>query len=643
MRSIRAGDLGSVRIEPDRPTLLYQNAEHSVYWVGITHITAFRCNVYLIIDGDQAILVDPGSRAFFTQVRDRVARIVDPKRITALILCHQDPDVAASMVDWLLVNPNLDVYSSPRAHVLLPHYGSADYSACDTEGAPRLALPSGAALVFVPAPFMHFPGAFATFDQASGYLFSGDVWAALDIDWTLVVDDFAAHRARMKLFHMDYMASRVATQGFVRSLADLDINAILPQHGSIIGPQHVSAALDYLAGLECGLDLIYPDRGDGADHAPAPVLAEATAETGGVAPQVAKTAQVSREERRAAGSAEQFMDAEDREFRLRETLAQANRLGDVRDKALHELRLAEQRLALSEARNRLLLQAAGEGILGLDAERHVSFVNAAVLRMTGYEEHELIGRDLRILCREQGSDGGSGVVNQCNMLSPFSDGKMVRVADEMLWRKDGTSFPVEYVAAPSEPSPYPEAVVVVFSDISERLRLEAATRFEASHDTLTRLLNRRRFMELLEQECQRAIRYDIPLSLVMYDADHFKAVNDSHGHLVGDQVLIGIVDAVESELRDLDRHCRWGGEEFLVMATNTSLAGARMLAERMRRRVEQIHLEGVGGVTLSLGVTSFQEPEDMDTLLRRADALLYRAKRNGRNRVEDGLSLDPPG
>lgn len=251
--------LAGVRIALDAPTPLFSDDHHQVYWLGITEQTAFRCNTYLIADGDQYILVDPGNRAFFGQVRDRVAQVVEPDRVTGMVLCHQDPDVCASMVDWLALNPAIKVYTTPRTQVLLPHYGVADYPFVDVEEAPRWVLPSGAALRFIPAPFLHFPGAFTTYDEASRYLFSGDIWAALDSDWKLVVDDFESHTTSMDLFHMDYMASNIAARGFVRRLDGLPIDAILPQHGSVIGPDHVGAALDYLARLQCGLDLVYPD------------------------------------------------------------------------------------------------------------------------------------------------------------------------------------------------------------------------------------------------------------------------------------------------------------------------------------------------------------------------------------------------
>ncbi len=243
----------------DSPTPLYSRHSTAIYWLGITDETAFRCNTYLIVDGDQALLVDPGNRSFFDQVMTRVSQIIQPENVTGLIRCHQDPDVAASMIDWLELNPEMPVYSSPRTHVLLPHYGISDYNVYDIVANPELALPSGYHLKFIEAPFLHFPGAFVTYHSESGYLFSGNIWAALDTDWSLTVSTFETHKEKMDLFHLDYMASNLAARDFIQSLSGIEIQAILPQHGSIIGTPHVDSAMDYLKQLRCGTDLIYPE------------------------------------------------------------------------------------------------------------------------------------------------------------------------------------------------------------------------------------------------------------------------------------------------------------------------------------------------------------------------------------------------
>lgn len=247
-------------IDSNSPLLLYASAGHKIYWMGIEEETAFRCNVYLIEDGEEFFLVDPGSRLYHNELKKRVATIVDPTKVNGLIICHQDPDVAASMVDWIDINPDVQIFTSMRTNVLLRYYGREKYRFFDIGEQGSYTFASGRTLQFIEAPFLHSPGAFTTFDLSSKMLFSGDIWAALDTDWELVVTDFETHRHHMDLFHLDYMASNIAARGFVRKIEHERIEAILPQHGSIIPKEHVRDALHYLRELHCGLDILYADQ-----------------------------------------------------------------------------------------------------------------------------------------------------------------------------------------------------------------------------------------------------------------------------------------------------------------------------------------------------------------------------------------------
>jgi flavorubredoxin len=251
------GNLQGALERLDQPTVLYQEGEHAIYWLGIAEARAFRGNVYLLRDGDCGILIDPGSRSHFLQIRNRVAQIMPPESLTGMVICHQDPDVAAAMVDWLELKPSLSVFTSPRTNELLPYYGVDHYDFYDVEAQPEYMLPSGNKLRFIPAPFLHFSGAITTYDSASGGLFTGDIWGAIDMDWQLLVSDFDSHVAKMNLFHTEYMASNLAARGFLHRIEGLHIEAILPQHGSVIGPQYVARAREYLFNLRCGTDIIY--------------------------------------------------------------------------------------------------------------------------------------------------------------------------------------------------------------------------------------------------------------------------------------------------------------------------------------------------------------------------------------------------
>lgn len=162
----------------------------------------------------------------------------------------------------------------------------------------------------------------------------------------------------------------------------------------------------------------------------------------------------------------------------------------------------------------------------------------------------------------------------------------------------------------------------------------------ARTDALTGLANRRAFDEAAEQEVQRARRYNTPLALVMADLDHFKLINDRHGHYVGDQVLQHFAHILSASVRNLDLVGRWGGEEFAILMPGTDLEEAVQAAERMRQAVMKAAPpldDHACAYTASFGVAAFRaDTPTMVSLLGRADAALYHAKGSGRNRVERG-------
>ena len=176
------------------------------------------------------------------------------------------------------------------------------------------------------------------------------------------------------------------------------------------------------------------------------------------------------------------------------------------------------------------------------------------------------------------------------------------------------------------------------TDITERKLLEEELRRQAHVDYLTGIYNRRHFMERAEQELSRAHRYAKPLSMLMLDIDHFKQINDCHGHKVGDTVLKAVADLSQATFRDVDIVGRLGGEEFAALLPETDQPAALEAAERLRATIAnaRIPLPGAPPVSfsVSIGVSSMDSPEDnIDALLQRADKALYKAKDSGRNRV----------
>ena len=156
----------------------------------------------------------------------------------------------------------------------------------------------------------------------------------------------------------------------------------------------------------------------------------------------------------------------------------------------------------------------------------------------------------------------------------------------------------------------------------------------AIFDSLTRIPNRRGLDVRLAEEFVRAERYGIELSVLLLDLDHFKVVNDEHGHDAGDATLRQVAYLLQEACRGPDFVGRWGGEEFMMILPETGAAAARDVASRVRARVEDEAFVGVGSLTLSIGVASFEAGDSTDSLFSRVDRALYAAKRNGRNRVE---------
>jgi diguanylate cyclase (GGDEF)-like protein/PAS domain S-box-containing protein len=168
-------------------------------------------------------------------------------------------------------------------------------------------------------------------------------------------------------------------------------------------------------------------------------------------------------------------------------------------------------------------------------------------------------------------------------------------------------------------------------DIGERKRIEQELRNLATTDPLTGAMNRRHLMQALEGETQRAQRYGRPLALIMFDIDHFKAINDTHGHDRGDAVLVAVVQQVQRRLRRSDTLARWGGEEFMVLLPETPFAHAMTLAESLRRGLHAV--PGDCTVTASFGVAAYSPTETLDQWLKRVDDLVFQAKHAGRDRV----------
>ncbi len=213
----------------------------------------------------------------------------------------------------------------------------------------------------------------------------------------------------------------------------------------------------------------------------------------------------------------------------------------------------------------------------------------------------------------------------------------IRDVEVRMKNPHGREFIVEMAAIAVEFGGDP-AILVALNDISHRKQMESELFFQASTDSLTGIANRRHFLAQAEQEMRRSRRFARDMAVMMIDIDHFKAINDQNGHAVGDAVLQALVKRALESLRQSDILGRLGGEEFAVILPETNLAAATASAERLRQHIAKRSLiaeHNAIACTVSIGVAQLHAGDStIDDLLNRADEALYRAKNEGRNRVE---------
>lgn len=165
----------------------------------------------------------------------------------------------------------------------------------------------------------------------------------------------------------------------------------------------------------------------------------------------------------------------------------------------------------------------------------------------------------------------------------------------------------------------------------------------ANTDQLTGAWNRRRFECEAEREMARVARYQQPLTLIMFDIDHFKTINDRYGHQAGDVMLTGVCSLVRQQIRGTDALVRWGGDEFLILMPMTTATDAEALAQKLRASVASLHFGPASKVTLSMGVAEYHPGESLAEWLARADANVYAAKAQGRDRVVSDTTPEAEG
>lgn len=287
-----------------------------------------------------------------------------------------------------------------------------------------------------------------------------------------------------------------------------------------------------------------------------------------------------------------------------------------------------------ESELRLLATAfeTGQATLITDAEMTIEKVNQAFTDITGYLAGEVVGKTPKIF-----KSGRHQPMFYCELWETLlATGHW----EGEIWNRNkyGDIYPIwQSITAVYDEFGKIRNYVAVFHDISNRKRFEQELERQALQDHLTGLGNRRAFDEAIRQAIRQAEQENMAFSLIIFDIDHFKSVNDKYGHEVGDAILKQLAVTAGQCLRSTDMLSRWGGEEFTILLPHTSGKGTEVFAERLRRQVAESRFQGLS-VTISLGVTQYRARDDINSMMTRADEALYQAKRSGRNSVVVNIS-----
>lgn len=297
----------------------------------------------------------------------------------------------------------------------------------------------------------------------------------------------------------------------------------------------------------------------------------------------------------------------------------------------------------SDAALMTLIRSTPLAICITDAEGRFQMVNAAYCKLYGYAEEELLGEEFTLVLASEHRDMmrrmHRAFIETGEDSDPLIGTPGSRAEWEVVNRQGKTiSILAEAVRVEDDQGNVYKATFVV--DISEHKTLERSLREAnqrltqiAMYDELTGLQSRHAGLDRLEAEIHEHQRYGQPLCIAVIDLDGFKQINDTHGHAIGDEILVGVAELLRQSLRESDAAVRLGGDELLLVLPGVTLDQATQAVERIRQALASTPLTSHSlEVTLSAGVAAYRD-ESQDTLLERADRALYRAKRRGRNRL----------
>ncbi len=300
----------------------------------------------------------------------------------------------------------------------------------------------------------------------------------------------------------------------------------------------------------------------------------------------------------------------------------------------------ERKTAVNENRLKTITSVLGDGIIVVDQQGVITFCNPEACKLLDRDEQSLLGASFHHSVHTQQANGRR-IADSDKFTAITLKTKEVFRSDQIAFTtRGGSIISVSVSCSPIIDEDKTTGVVLSFRDISEQKKylesleyINTILKKQAMTDTLTDLYNRQYFNDRLRQELASYKRYNTQVSLIMFDIDKFKRINDTYGHLTGDDVIKDISTLILSNVRESDIFARWGGEEFVILATQIDKDSAVIFAEKLRVLVESHSFSINLQVTCSFGVTDFTANDNSGDFINRADMALYEAKQSGRNKV----------
>ena len=545
---------------------------NNIYWVGCyLKNETFHSLVYLIRNGDESILIDPGSMLGFDCVVEKIESVIPINQIKFLILHDTNPSHCASVsnMEKRIGRGDLQIITHSYMTEFFKHYlTTSSYYEIDKNDF-NIVTDNGLELDFHTTPYSPFSGAFVTYFGREKLLFSSNFFGGFSKRWNLYCDD--SYFDLVKEYHLQYMPSKNIQNYSLRKIEALDPDLIAPQFGSVITREYIPEMIEQLKVLNCGMD---------------------------------------------------------------------------RDKSRHRyLKDAIEELESNRHFLRTVIESNNNAIIAVNKFRKVVIYNKKAEQVFGYSKEEMLGKDsMHFIVPEFYFNRHKKALNQF-IKTQKSSGVIGKEHFLQAKRKNGDIFPIQ-ISFGVEIIEDDLVIVANIMDRSEEekrhkelLQQYETLNYQANHDMLTGLPNRKLFIEKLSDAIETS-KEDPSRHFAIFfvDLDHFKGINDSFGHDVGDSVLIAVTKKIEEKMTDVETFARFGGDEFAIFIQDEHMnEQSSQYAQTVLDLFEKpiVINKQYYYLSASIGISSYpRDGKNSKILIRNADTAMYYAKQKGRNRFE---------